>query len=168
MLERKWRKVPWVLLHWQMRGQIEIRMKDPTPYLHPAPYLPFGTVPFLVLALAFLKINRKSLVSRSSGVECCPFTVVVFLSLHPRLKMKPDVILRHLSIAVAATDQSYMPQQVTVAIGRTASNLQEVRDVHIPSNVTGYVTLLENANISQMCESITIQLVLFFLLLRKI
>ena len=67
--------------------------------------------------------------------------------------MKPDVVLRHLSIAVAATDQSYMPQQVTVAVGRTAGDLQEVRDLHIPSNVTGYVTLLENANISQLCES---------------
>lgn len=92
---------------------------------------------------------------------------VVSLLLPFRLKMKPDVILRHLSIAVAATDQSYMPQQVTVAIGRTASNLQEVRDVHIPSNVTGYVTLLENANISQMCESITIQLGFCFFLLFK-
>lgn len=74
--------------------------------------------------------------------------------------MKPDVVLRHLSIAVAATDQSYMPQQVTVAVGRNASDLQEVRDVHIPSNVTGYVTLLENANISQLCESTKIRLAL--------
>lgn len=81
------------------------------------------------------------------------------------LKMKPDVVLRHLSIAVAANDQSYMPQQVTVAVGRNASNLQEVRDVHIPSNITGYVTLLENANISQMCESIKTQLVFSFLVL---
>jgi hypothetical protein len=46
-----------------------------------------------------------------------------------------------------------MPQQVTVAVGRSAGDLQEVRDVHIPSNVTGYVTLLENANINQLCES---------------
>uniref|UniRef100_A0A674GII5 Zinc finger ZZ-type and EF-hand domain containing 1 n=1 Tax=Taeniopygia guttata TaxID=59729 RepID=A0A674GII5_TAEGU len=74
-----------------------------------------------------------------------------------RLKMKPDVVLRHLSIAVAANDQSYMPQQVTVAVGRNASNLQEVRDVHIPSNITGYVTLLENANISQMYVQINIK-----------
>ncbi|XP_067393968.1 zinc finger ZZ-type and EF-hand domain-containing protein 1 isoform X3 [Emydura macquarii macquarii] len=74
-----------------------------------------------------------------------------------RLKMKPDVILRHLSIAVAANDQSYMPQQVTVAVGRNASNLQEVRDVHIPSNITGYVTLLENANISQLYVQINIK-----------
>ncbi|KAJ8783813.1 hypothetical protein J1605_008856 [Eschrichtius robustus] len=75
-----------------------------------------------------------------------------------RLKMKPDVVLRHLSIAVAATDQSYMPQQVTVAVGRSASDLQEVRDVHIPSNVTGYVTLLENANISQLCKPLQLTL----------
>ncbi|PNJ22656.1 ZZEF1 isoform 1 [Pongo abelii] len=74
-----------------------------------------------------------------------------------RLKMKPDVVLRHLSIAVAATDQSYMPQQVTVAVGRNASDLQEVRDVHIPSNVTGYVTLLENANVSQLYVQINIK-----------
>uniref|UniRef100_A0A6J0V4H1 Zinc finger ZZ-type and EF-hand domain-containing protein 1 isoform X1 n=1 Tax=Pogona vitticeps TaxID=103695 RepID=A0A6J0V4H1_9SAUR len=74
-----------------------------------------------------------------------------------RLKMKPEVVLRHLSIAVAASDQSYMPQQVTVAVGRTVGNLQEVRDVHIPSNVTGYVTLLENANISQMYVQINIK-----------
>ncbi|XP_036610416.1 zinc finger ZZ-type and EF-hand domain-containing protein 1 [Trichosurus vulpecula] len=74
-----------------------------------------------------------------------------------RLKMKPDVVLRHLSIAVAASDQSYMPQQVTVAVGRSAGNLQEVRDVHIPSNVTGYVTLLENANISQLYVQINVK-----------
>uniref|UniRef100_A0A8C4M196 Zinc finger ZZ-type and EF-hand domain containing 1 n=1 Tax=Equus asinus asinus TaxID=83772 RepID=A0A8C4M196_EQUAS len=74
-----------------------------------------------------------------------------------RLKMKPDVVLRHLSIAVAAADQSYMPQQVTVAVGRTAGDLQEIRDVHIPSNVTGYVTLLENANVSQLYVQINIK-----------
>ncbi|CAJ0924444.1 unnamed protein product [Ranitomeya imitator] len=67
-----------------------------------------------------------------------------------RLRMKPDVVLRHLSIAICSADQSYMPQQVGVAVGRNPSNLQEVREVHITSNTTGYVTLLENANINQM------------------
>ncbi|XP_078003749.1 zinc finger ZZ-type and EF-hand domain-containing protein 1 isoform X1 [Phascolarctos cinereus] len=74
-----------------------------------------------------------------------------------RLKMKPGVVLKHLSIAVAASDQSYMPQQVTVAAGRNASSLQEVRDVHIPSNVTGYVTLLDNANLSQLYVQINVK-----------
>ncbi|OCT92341.1 zinc finger ZZ-type and EF-hand domain-containing protein 1 [Xenopus laevis] len=74
-----------------------------------------------------------------------------------RLKMKPDVVLRQLSIAVSAADQSYMPQHVGVAAGRNPSNLQEVREVHIPSHITGYVTLLENANINQMYVQINIK-----------
>ncbi|XP_063809771.1 zinc finger ZZ-type and EF-hand domain-containing protein 1 isoform X2 [Pseudophryne corroboree] len=74
-----------------------------------------------------------------------------------RLRMKSDVVLKHLSIAVCATDQSYMPQQVSVAVGRNPSNLQVVREVHIPSHITGYVTLLENASISQMYVQINIK-----------
>ncbi|XP_032901823.1 zinc finger ZZ-type and EF-hand domain-containing protein 1 isoform X3 [Amblyraja radiata] len=64
-----------------------------------------------------------------------------------RLRLKPDVVLKHVSIAVAANDQSYMPQQVTVSLGRNPGNMHEVRDVRIPSNMTGYITLLENASI---------------------
>ncbi|KAG8587385.1 hypothetical protein GDO81_005650 [Engystomops pustulosus] len=74
-----------------------------------------------------------------------------------RLRMKPDIVLKHLSIAVSAADQSYMPQQVAVAVGRNPGNLQEVREVHISSHITGYVTLLENANISQMYVQINIK-----------
>ncbi|KAM4700510.1 zinc finger ZZ-type and EF-hand domain-containing protein 1 [Discoglossus pictus] len=74
-----------------------------------------------------------------------------------RLQMKPNIVLRHLSIAVNSTDQSYMPQEVAVAVGRNPNNLQEVREVHIPSNITGYVTLLENANISQKYVQINIK-----------
>ncbi|KAM4797044.1 zinc finger ZZ-type and EF-hand domain-containing protein 1 [Rhinophrynus dorsalis] len=74
-----------------------------------------------------------------------------------RLRMKSDVVLRHLSIAVSEVDQSYMPQQVAVAVGRSPSNLVEVREVHIPNHITGYVTLLENANISQMYVQINIK-----------
>ncbi|XP_078081313.1 zinc finger ZZ-type and EF-hand domain-containing protein 1 isoform X5 [Mustelus asterias] len=74
-----------------------------------------------------------------------------------RLRLKPDVVLKHLSIAVSASDQSYMPQQVTVSLGRNPSNLQEIRDVRIPSNMTGYVTLLENANINHPIVQINIK-----------
>lgn len=70
-----------------------------------------------------------------------------------RLKMKPDVVLRRLAIAVAANDHSYMPQLVSVAVGKNRRSLQEIRDIRIPSNVTGYVALLENANITHPCES---------------
>lgn len=75
-----------------------------------------------------------------------------------RLKMKPDVVLRRLAIAVASNDHSYMPQLVSVAVGKNRRSLQEIRDIRIPSNVTGYVALLENANITHPCESAPVSL----------
>ncbi|KAL0994771.1 hypothetical protein UPYG_G00126960 [Umbra pygmaea] len=74
-----------------------------------------------------------------------------------RLKMKPDVVLRRLAIAVASNDHSYMPQQVSVAVGKNRRSLQEIRDIRIPSNVTGYVALLENANITHPYIQINIK-----------
>ncbi|XP_072302754.1 zinc finger ZZ-type and EF-hand domain-containing protein 1 isoform X2 [Eucyclogobius newberryi] len=74
-----------------------------------------------------------------------------------RLKMKPDVVLRRLAIAVASNDHSYMPQLVSVAVGKNRRSLQEIKDIRIPSNVTGYVALLENANITQPYIQINIK-----------
>ncbi|KAI5089285.1 zinc finger ZZ-type and EF-hand domain-containing protein 1 isoform X2, partial [Silurus meridionalis] len=74
-----------------------------------------------------------------------------------RLKLKPDVVLRRLAIAVASSDHSYMPQLVSVAVGKSRRSLQEIRDIRIPSNVTGYVPLLDNANISQPYVQINIK-----------
>uniref|UniRef100_A0A3Q3Q0Q2 Zinc finger, ZZ-type with EF hand domain 1 n=1 Tax=Monopterus albus TaxID=43700 RepID=A0A3Q3Q0Q2_MONAL len=74
-----------------------------------------------------------------------------------RLKMKPDVVLRRLAIAVASNDHSYMPQMVSVAVGKNRRNLQEITDIRIPSNVTGYVALLENANITHPYIQINIK-----------
>lgn len=74
-----------------------------------------------------------------------------------RLKMKPDVVLRRLAIAVASNDHSYMPQLVSVAVGKNRRSLQEIKDVRIPSNVTGYVALLENANITHPYIQINIK-----------
>ncbi|KAK5600228.1 putative ubiquitin carboxyl-terminal hydrolase FAF-X [Crenichthys baileyi] len=74
-----------------------------------------------------------------------------------RLKMKPDVVLRRLGIAVASNDHSYMPQLVSVSVGKTRRSLQEIRDIRIPSNVTGYVALLENANITHPYVQINIK-----------
>lgn len=75
-----------------------------------------------------------------------------------RLKMKPDVVLRRLAIAVASNDHSYMPQLVSVSVGRNRRSLQEIRDIRIPSNVTGFVALLDNANITHPCESPAVSL----------
>ncbi|XP_046876692.1 LOW QUALITY PROTEIN: zinc finger ZZ-type and EF-hand domain-containing protein 1 [Hypomesus transpacificus] len=74
-----------------------------------------------------------------------------------RLKMKPDVVLRRLAISVASNDHSYMPQLVSVAVGKNRRSLQEIRDIRIPSNVTGYVALLENANITHPYIQINIK-----------
>ncbi|XP_037544055.1 zinc finger ZZ-type and EF-hand domain-containing protein 1 [Nematolebias whitei] len=74
-----------------------------------------------------------------------------------RLKMKPDVVLRRLAVAVAANDHSYMPQLVSVSVGKSRRSLQEIRDIRIPSNVTGYVVLLENANITHPYVQINIK-----------
>ncbi|XP_056298291.1 zinc finger ZZ-type and EF-hand domain-containing protein 1 isoform X2 [Pseudoliparis swirei] len=74
-----------------------------------------------------------------------------------RLKMKPDVVLRRLAIAVASNDHSYMPQLVSVAVGKNRRSLEEIRDIRIPSNVTGYVALLENANITHPYIQINIK-----------
>nr|XP_015223248.1 PREDICTED: zinc finger ZZ-type and EF-hand domain-containing protein 1 isoform X1 [Lepisosteus oculatus] len=74
-----------------------------------------------------------------------------------RLKMKPDVVLRRLAIAVASNDHSYMPQLVSVAVGKNRRSMQEIRDIRIPSNVTGYVALLENANITYPYVQINIK-----------
>ncbi|KAF7655072.1 hypothetical protein LDENG_00061510 [Lucifuga dentata] len=74
-----------------------------------------------------------------------------------RFKMKPDVVLRRLAIAVASNDHSYMPQLVSVAVGKNRRSLQEIRDIRIPSNVTGYVALLENANITHPYIQINIK-----------
>ncbi|XP_028276707.1 zinc finger ZZ-type and EF-hand domain-containing protein 1 [Parambassis ranga] len=74
-----------------------------------------------------------------------------------RLKMKPGVVLRRLAIAVASNDHSYMPQLVSVAVGKNRRSLQEIRDIRIPSNVTGYVPLLERANITHPYIQINIK-----------
>ncbi|KAI4877405.1 hypothetical protein NFI96_011706 [Prochilodus magdalenae] len=73
------------------------------------------------------------------------------------LKMKPDVVLRRLAIAVASNDHSYMPQLVSVSVGKNRRSLQEIKDVRIPSNVTGYVPLLDNANINHPYVQINIK-----------
>nr|XP_049597636.1 zinc finger ZZ-type and EF-hand domain-containing protein 1 isoform X2 [Syngnathus scovelli] len=74
-----------------------------------------------------------------------------------RLKLKPDVVLRRLAVAVAANDHSYMPQLISVMVGKNLHSLDKIRDVRIPSNVTGYVALLENANITHPYIQINIK-----------
>ena len=46
--------------------------------------------------------------------------------------MRPNVVLKQLSINVGSSDQSYMPQHVVVTAGRDEQNLREISDCRIP------------------------------------
>ncbi|XP_027043421.1 zinc finger ZZ-type and EF-hand domain-containing protein 1-like isoform X1 [Pocillopora damicornis] len=64
-----------------------------------------------------------------------------------RLRMRPNVVLKQLSINVGSSDQSYMPQHVVVTAGRDEQNLREISDCRIPSQVNGDFVLVENVKI---------------------
>lgn len=49
-----------------------------------------------------------------------------------RLRMRPNVVLKQLSIDVGSSDQSYMPQHVVVTAGRDEQNLKAIGDCRIP------------------------------------
>ncbi|XP_012939826.1 zinc finger ZZ-type and EF-hand domain-containing protein 1 [Aplysia californica] len=61
-----------------------------------------------------------------------------------RLRIKPNVVLKTLSIGVMATDQSYMPELVTVSVGQSVGNLREINEVKVDSHATGQVVVLRN------------------------
>ena len=47
--------------------------------------------------------------------------------------MKSNVVVKQLSVSVNASDQSYMPQLISVAVGRTSSlNMREIKEIRIP------------------------------------
>ncbi|CAH1794732.1 unnamed protein product [Owenia fusiformis] len=63
-----------------------------------------------------------------------------------KLHIRNNVVIKQLSIGVSASDQSYMPQLVTVSVGKTThGQLREVKEVRIPSHMTGDVIVFENA-----------------------
>ncbi|KAI8488214.1 Zinc finger ZZ-type and EF-hand domain-containing protein 1 [Branchiostoma belcheri] len=74
-----------------------------------------------------------------------------------RIHMKPNVVLKQLAIHVQSSDQSYMPQTVTVSVGKSPTSLHEIKEVRIPSHVTGDVTLLENARMHYPVVQINIR-----------
>ena len=61
--------------------------------------------------------------------------------------MRPNVVLKQLSINVGSSDQSYMPQHVVVTAGRDEQNLREISDCRIPRyNMHLFCTLSQNNN----------------------
>ena len=67
--------------------------------------------------------------------------IVLFIC---RLKIAPNVVIRQLSINVASSDESYMPQQIVVSAGRDIYHLTGLNDVKIPAHFTGNFSLVEN------------------------
>lgn len=60
--------------------------------------------------------------------------ILIFLMLYSvnRLRIKKNVVIKQLSINVSASDQSYMPEIVTVSVSKGRShNLKEIREVKI-------------------------------------
>ena len=56
----------------------------------------------------------------------------IFLISSFRLHIRNNVVIKQLSISVASSDQSYMPELVVVLGGRTPRNLRELKEVRIP------------------------------------
>lgn len=65
---------------------------------------------------------------------CDPSQAVLFSC---RLHIRNNVVIKQLSMSVASSDQSYMPELVVVVGGRTPRNLRELKEVRIP----GYASL---------------------------
>ncbi|XP_064626439.1 zinc finger ZZ-type and EF-hand domain-containing protein 1-like isoform X2 [Lineus longissimus] len=74
-----------------------------------------------------------------------------------RLWMKSNVVLKQLSVAISMGDQSYMPQLITVSVGRSPNNLVEIKEIKIPSHVKGDVQLVENLQTYYRCVQVTIR-----------
>ncbi|PVD39043.1 hypothetical protein C0Q70_01670 [Pomacea canaliculata] len=64
-----------------------------------------------------------------------------------RLYIRSNVVIKQLSISVASCDQSYMPELATVSGGRGPRSLRELKEIRIPSHVTGDVVLLKNVKV---------------------
>ncbi|XP_071105472.1 zinc finger ZZ-type and EF-hand domain-containing protein 1-like isoform X1 [Haliotis cracherodii] len=64
-----------------------------------------------------------------------------------RLRMRNNVVIKQLSVSVASSDQSYMPELVMVSAGRSPRALRELKEVRIASHFTGDVVLLKNAKV---------------------
>lgn len=57
--------------------------------------------------------------------------------------MKKNVVIKQLFVYVASSDQSYMPQEIVISVGKKSS-LKEVKDIRIPANSNGPVLAVEN------------------------
>ncbi|XP_071131694.1 zinc finger ZZ-type and EF-hand domain-containing protein 1-like [Mytilus edulis] len=64
-----------------------------------------------------------------------------------RLHTKTNVVIKTLSVAVASSDSSYMPELIHIVAGKNFRSLRQLKEIRIPSHVTGDVVLLKNCKI---------------------
>lgn len=57
--------------------------------------------------------------------------------------MKKNTLVKQLFVYVVSADQSYMPQEIVVAVGKK-NLLREIKKINIPSFANGPVLLIEN------------------------
>lgn len=57
--------------------------------------------------------------------------------------MKKNTLIKQLFVYVVSADQSYMPQEIVVSVGKK-NLLREIKKISIPSFANGPVLLIEN------------------------
>ncbi|KAL5009613.1 hypothetical protein ScPMuIL_011918 [Solemya velum] len=60
-----------------------------------------------------------------------------------RLHMRSNVVVKQLSVLVASSDSSYMPELVTVSAGKNINSLRELKEIRISGHHTGEVVLIK-------------------------
>ena len=60
--------------------------------------------------------------------------------------MKKNVVVKQLFLHVESSDQSYMPHELVVSVGRKSS-LREIKEISIPKNFSGPYLVVENLKI---------------------
>ncbi|RUS90802.1 hypothetical protein EGW08_001421, partial [Elysia chlorotica] len=64
-----------------------------------------------------------------------------------RLRIKNNIIIKHLSIGVHSSDESYMPELVTISVGPSSIRLREIKEIKVEKHFTGRVVLLRNMKV---------------------
>ena len=70
--------------------------------------------------------------------------------------MKTGVILKQLSVDVSSSDQSYMPQVLTIAAGKNSHHMKEIKEIRISryvSKVTLILSLAHSTLINFLAQS---------------
>jgi hypothetical protein len=74
-----------------------------------------------------------------------------------RVALLPGTVISELSVTVESSDESYMPQHITVSVGNVKTSLKEIKTVFIPKDTTGKYVLLKNVAIPYKFAQVNIK-----------